>query len=140
MRSIDNIKVFRVIDANFNRTKEALRVCEDVSRFVLDNKKETAQYRRLRHEIEDLRSLLEKKKKGLAHARNIQMDVGKKDVPAEFKRCNVYDIFYANSQRIKESLRVLEEFSKLLNTKAAGQCKRIRYQIYALEQKISEQL
>jgi len=140
MRSIDNARIFRVMDANFNRTKEALRVCEDVSRFVLDKKKETAQYRQIRHEIEGLRSLLEKKKNGLARSRNIQKDIGKKDVPAEFKRCNVYDIFYANSQRIKESLRVLEEFSKLLNARAAGQCKKIRYRVYALEQKISEQL
>lgn len=136
----DNKKILRVLDANLNRAKEALRVCEDISRFVLNQKKATAGYRSIRHSIEDLRFLLEKEKGQLIKARDIRYDVGKNNIPAEFKRCDIRDIFYANSQRVKESLRVLEEFFKVTHIKAAEQCKRNRYSAYAWEQTIIKML
>ena len=50
------------------------------------------------------------------------------DVPT-----SVGDLLYANSQRVKESLRVLEEFAKLVNIKAAEKLKRLRYAAYEVE-------
>jgi hypothetical protein len=136
----DKKKIFRVLDANLNRSKEALRVCEDIARFVLNQKKATASYRSIRHSIEDLRIWLEKEQGQLIEARDIHCDVGKKNISTEFKRCHIRDIFYANSQRVKESLRVLEEFFKVTHVKAAEQCKRDRYSVYALEQSIIKKL
>ncbi len=136
----DQKKIFRVLDVNLNRCKEALRVCEDIARFVLNQEKTTARYRSIRHRIEDLRSFLEKDQGQLIKARNTRCDIGKTNISTEFKRRNIKDIFYANSQRVKESLRVLEEFFKIANMRAAEQCKRDRYSVYALEQSIVKKL
>jgi len=64
-------------------------------------------------------------------------DIGKDIYIHELKRKDYRDIFYANMQRVKESLRVLEEFSKLLNSNCAKRFKKIRYNIYEIE-KITE--
>jgi hypothetical protein len=48
------------------------------------------------------------------------------------------DVFYANSQRAKESLRVLEEFAKLRDRRLAEDLKKLRYQVYALEKNVIE--
>ena len=125
--------LYRVMDANFNRTKEGLRVCEDVCRYVLDQPSLTGEYKKLRHAVTEAIKLLDIK--GLIAARDIDGDVGRGTICSEEKRNQVADIFYANSQRVKESLRVLEEFAKLMNVKAAALLKTARYQSYALEQK-----
>ena len=136
MRKIENGKIARIIDANLNRAKEGLRVCEDVSRFIFDNSKVTRDYKTIRHKLEAVVQSLFPKKAALISQRDINSDVGRSSTVAEFKRQNVRDIFYANSQRSKESLRVLEEFTKLLNTRSAQAFKELRYKIYALEKNI----
>ena len=125
----------RILDANFNRAKEGLRVCEDICRFVYDARKLTQDYKRLRHRLTDLVANFGLKK--LLAGRNIVADVGKASTPVELKRRDVDDIFYANSQRVKESIRVLEEFAKLFhNGRAAQELKKMRYAVYELERKI----
>ena len=126
----------RIIDANFNRTKEGLRVCEDVCRYVLDEKGSTRNYKTVRHQLTEIMSGL--KMSDLISSRNISRDVGKKSTEAEFKRRGAMDIYYANSQRVKESIRVLEEFTKLRNKPMAEKLKKLRYRVYALEKKIIE--
>ena len=136
MRKINEGKIYRIIDANLNRAKEALRVCEDITRFILDDKKGTGQYKTIRHKLSCIFEFPAFKKKMVIKARDIEGDVGKKSTPVEFKRNNVKDIFYANSQRMKESIRVLEEFTKLIDRECAQEFKKIRYQVYALEKDI----
>ena len=46
-----NKKIYRVIDANLNRAKEGLRVCEDTVRFILKDKILTKKIKKLRHDI-----------------------------------------------------------------------------------------
>ena len=46
----------------------------------------------------------------------------------------------ANSQRAKESLRVLEEFLKLSDKNSSGNFKQLRYQLYALEKRAIKKL
>ena len=133
MSRIDD-RIFRIIDANFNRAKEGLRVCEDTARFVLNDRMKTERYKTIRHRLSAVVGALPVKH--LIQSRDIESDVGKKTSLPELKRAKVADIFYANSQRSKESLRVLEEFSKLLDSRTAVELKKIRYQIYALEKKI----
>ena len=67
--------------------------------------------------------------------REVASDVGRKNFRHELSRTNLRDIFWANIQRVKESLRVLEEFSKLENTKAALRFKQLRYKVYEIEKK-----
>ena len=121
-----------MIDANFNRAKEGLRVCEDVCRFIYDEPRLTRQFKDIRH---GLSNIMKKMQPSMMMAcRNIQDDVGKISIKHELKRTKIKDIVYANSQRVKESIRVLEEFAKLFSPKAAISLKSLRYKIYALEQ------
>lgn len=127
-----NNNIYRIIDANLNRAKEGLRVCEEITRFILDNRKLSALFKKTRHQIDSLArniypaSLLLKERRSSG-------DVGRFNSYGELKRSNCKDIFWANIQRIKESLRVLEEFSKLADAKAARGFKQLRYKVYAIE-------
>lgn len=136
MQKKDDNRFCRVIDANFNRAKEGLRVCEDVCRFYLDAKGPTRQYKSSRHRLTKIMGTLDLS--DVIGARDIERDVGQKSMKTEFKRKGAMDIFYANSQRVKESIRVLEEFTKLRHRKLAEDLKKLRYRIYALEKNIIE--
>ena len=135
MRSLNDQKLYRIIDANFNRAKEGLRVCEDICRFILNDPLLTKNFKSLRHRLTHIILLLELE--DLIGARDIERDVGKKSSRSESTRKKWLDIFYANIQRVKESIRVLEEFSKLTNVKLSQNIKNIRYKLYALEKKTS---
>ncbi len=138
MRSKTN-NINRVIDANINRTKEGLRVCEEITRFILDNHSLTSEFKKIRHKIDVVfRRLpsyitLIKERKSLT-------DVGKDIYINELKRRNYQDIFFANIQRVKESIRVLEEFSKVINKNIAVEFKKIRYRIYEIEKKSAKKI
>jgi len=127
-------KILRVIDANFNRSKEGLRVVEDVLRFVLENEPLRKKTRRLRHRLDTL-SQSATIEKAIKH-RNASNDLGRKVDKFEMKRARANDVLYANMQRVKESTRVLEEFFKLVEPKQVALIKSIRYDIYTLEKTI----
>lgn len=121
----------RIIDANINRAKEGLRVSEEVTRFILNDKSLTLKLRNARHEIDTIFEYT--KKEDLLNARNSTSDIGKDISKGELKRKDYKDIFFANIQRAKESVRVLEEFSKVINTKKALNFKKVRYWLYEIE-------
>lgn len=127
-------KLLRVLDANFNRAKEGLRVCEDVCRFFLNEPAATRRYKNIRQGLTATLGSLRVSE--LIAARDIEGDVGKASSGSEFRRRTVQDIFYANSQRVKESIRVLEEFAKLINPKVAEKLKRLRYSVYSVERQV----
>lgn len=129
--------IYRIIDANINRAKEGLRVCEEVARFVLNDRGLTAGLKSLRHRMQSLSAGVNSKAVFLK-ARNIRGDVGREvGTVNEFKRNNCADIFFANIQRVKESLRVLEEFAKLNKPKQALSFKRLRYTVYEIEKRVA---
>jgi len=130
--------LFRIVDANFNRTKEGLRVCEDICRFIVEDKTSTRVYKNIRHSLSSIASKLKTKK--LIEARDITGDVGKGSTGSEFKRKDISDIFYANSQRVKESIRVLEEITKLIDKRIASEFKLIRYKVYNVEKEMAGKL
>jgi len=133
----DNIN--RIIDANINRAKEGLRVCEEITRFVLENKPLTAKCKALRHAMDGLI-----RNSGFAgkliQTRYALQDIGQHIYANELKRKGLADIFFANIQRVKESIRVLEEFAKLTSGASAVKFKNIRYEIYELEKKITQKV
>ncbi|MEI6438193.1 MAG: thiamine-phosphate pyrophosphorylase [Candidatus Omnitrophota bacterium] len=133
LRGID-----RVVDANFNRAKEGLRVCEDTARFIIDDKVLTAGYKTVRHDLTVAVEVFGLK--GIVKSRDVAGDVGRPTTSSESKRGNISDIFYANTQRVKESLRVLEEFAKLNSPAFAERFKLLRYKVYGLEKKALERL
>jgi len=127
--------LYRIIDANYNRLKEGLRVCEDIIRFAFSDESLTRDYKTLRHSITTAFKKLSIKEIDLFESRDSMQDVGKKTPQYELNKKNINDLFLANLQRAKESARVLEEVSKLINKKAALQFKDIRYQLYEIEKK-----
>ncbi|MBF0330616.1 MAG: thiamine-phosphate pyrophosphorylase [Candidatus Omnitrophica bacterium] len=124
----------RVIDANYNRSKEGLRVCEDLCRFVWNDRKSTAAFKKIRHSLTG--AIISFGLKDIVASRDIVRDVGRATVASESLRKDVSDIFYANIQRVKESLRVLEEFAKLQDVPASVLLKKLRYSVYEIEKNI----
>jgi len=123
--------LLRVVDANFNRSKEALRVIEDIFRFILLNDALRKKARVLRHSLDKITA--NKIFKDAVLSRDSELDLGKKTDALEFNRKTVSDIIYANLQRAKESVRVLEEFLKIISPQQVKLLKKIRYDIYSLE-------
>ena len=132
--------IFRTIDANANRLTEGLRVCEDIARFILLDKGKTKKFKSLRHEAFSAFKNLGRNEKALIEFRDPDKDIGKKTIKDEAKRKDVADIFKANIKRSEESARVLEEFSKLVNTRLSDRFKNMRFELYSLEKNIVKKL
>ncbi len=124
--------IYRVIDVNFNRSKEGLRVTEEFFRFIAKDDNLRKKMRRLRHKLDEILKKDDFLKK-LLQARDIQKDSGKKSDELEFSGRNKKNILFVNFQRIKESLRVLEEFFKIIDKDKAKMIKKMRFQIYKIE-------
>ncbi len=126
--------LFRIIDANLNRSREGLRVCEEIARFILEDVKLTGEFKNLRHRISRSTKKFPGSYGALLESRLTQGDVGRK-VLNKAGRKNYKDLFLANIQRVKESLRVLEEFAKIFNRSLSKSFTRLRFQVYELEKK-----
>jgi len=124
--------IYRIIDANLNRSREGLRVCEEIVRFIIDDRKLTAEFKAIRHGI-DGAARKYFSTEALIRQRDSACDVGRTNSKGELKRSHCKDVFRANMQRVKESLRVLEEFSKLKGKGPALSFKRLRYRVYEIE-------
>lgn len=128
----------RLIDANLNRSKEGLRVCEDIFRFIKNNKRTTRALKDLRHEITC--AVGTKKIAQYINDRCIERDVGKTSNLSELERTDIGDVLFANLQRSKESIRVLEEMFKISCPKTSKEFKEIRYKLYAIEKRIFKKI
>jgi hypothetical protein len=125
---------YSIIDANINRAKEGLRVSEDIIRFVLGLKKLSAKLKSLRHSIDRHGAALVPDYRLLLLSRESGKDAGRRiKNKNEFKRSNLRDILASNFKRAEESLRVLEEMSKLKRRSAAAGFKELRYKTYEAE-------
>jgi len=126
-------RVLRIMDANINRAKEGLRVIEDFVRFVMDDKELSEELKKLRHEISlNIMDYLE-----ILSSRDSEGDVGIRiKLESENRREDLKDIIISNFKRCQESLRVLEEFSKLYDINLSGNFKKLRYKAYQLEKGI----
>ena len=133
--------IYRIIDANLNRSREGLRVCEEIVRFGLSSGALTKELKSVRHAVSLIAKKHYKKTGALSSARNSTGDVGRvSKKPSEMRRSDTGDIFTANVQRVKESLRVLEEFYKLLDKKTSTRFSHLRFQVYEIERKTSKRI
>ncbi len=128
-------KVLRIIDANLNRVREGLRVCEEVVRFVQDDKKGSAAFKRIRHDVNEASAKMRIKYGQLVASRDSANDVGNDQVILGLKS-TAEDVFIRNIKRAQEAVRVLEEFSKLQGKSASQAFQKIRFDLYTLEKKI----
>ncbi|MCF7870534.1 MAG: thiamine-phosphate pyrophosphorylase [Candidatus Omnitrophica bacterium] len=131
---MDKKNYLPIIDANFNRCKEGLRVAEDIFRFALKDDQLRKKIRNYRHKIVGLVEPVLIRE--AIRERDSMQDLGKKLDSLENKRDGLFDVLYLNLQRGKESLRVLEEFSKITDKKNTAKLKNLRYRIYDLEKEI----
>jgi len=132
---VNSKEILRIIDVNINRAQEGLRVAEDVMRFILNDSSATSQLKKLRHRIQSILELSKIKKRILCQSRNVSKDCGKEFSFLE-KKSNWQSIFFANIQRAKESLRVLEEFFKLSDNSIGEKFKALRFKLYEHEKDI----
>ena len=129
----DREKLLRIIDANLNRAGEAARVVEDCARFVLDHPGLTHCAKGLRHRLHMSAASMGIHVAELLTARDTEGDVGTELVEkSELERVDLGSVLRANFQRLEQSLRVLEEYAKLLEAGDAG-FEAIRYDVYTLE-------
>jgi len=122
---------YRIVDVNFNRAREGLRVCEDISRFILKSRQLTSGLRSARHCLS--RAFSEAEKREFTVSRDSARDLGRIFTASKVKRRDYCDVFAANMERAKESMRVLEEFFKLVDEKTAKQFMALRYKLYSIE-------
>jgi thiamine-phosphate diphosphorylase len=111
--------ILRVLDAAANRAREGLRVVEDYVRFLLDDQHLTELCKQLRHDLTAATSQISADRR--MAARETQDDVGTMlTTSTERSRDDVTGVVRANFARLQESLRSLEEFSKLWNAAWTG--------------------
>ncbi|MBS0191450.1 MAG: thiamine phosphate synthase [Phycisphaerales bacterium] len=129
--------IYRLIDANFNRAREALRVLEDLARLRLNNAELSRELKSLRHELTIAMNQFPVDRATLLAWRDTPGDVGTKaPAPAATPgRETEAGMAAAAASRLSESLRVLEESAKTLGSSrggdvAAAAIERIRYRGY----------
>jgi thiamine-phosphate pyrophosphorylase len=132
----------RMIDANLNRAREALRVMEDVARFVLNDAELSGRLKDARHELRGIGERAGLDPGLLALSRDTPGDVGtSQSTLAEASRAGVWGVAIAAGKRAGEALRVLEEALKALGPERAtdgpGQAKQLRYRVYDLERALT---
>ncbi|MDP2921674.1 MAG: thiamine-phosphate pyrophosphorylase [Candidatus Omnitrophota bacterium] len=130
-------KLLQIIDANLNRAREGLRVCEDITRFALCDKNATESLKKIRHTATSL--VLDSKKislQKLVSQRNTPEDKTKfTDYAAQYDS-GISDVFMANIERVKESLRVLEECFKIIDEEISRGYRKLRFNTYDIEKKL----
>ena len=124
--------LWRLCDAAANRAAEAIRVLEDVARFVLDDGHLTRHAKVLRH---DLAVVLAAPAFAPRLAlRNAPGDVGASiAAEAALARRDAGDLVAANAARAAQALRSLQEVAQILAPEAAALFEQMRYRLYALE-------
>ena len=111
-------------------------MAEDICRFIIRGKALSSSIKRTRHKINSYAALLSPSYRTLLKSRDSAADPGRRvKSKTEFSRKNPRDILISNFKRTQESLRVLEEISKIINVKAAAGFKELRYKAYEAEKK-----
>ncbi|HYO09762.1 MAG TPA: thiamine phosphate synthase [Tepidisphaeraceae bacterium] len=130
-----NGPALRILDANANRAREALRVIEDYARFALDDDALCGSLKQVRHDLATATATL--LGDAILH-RDTPGDVGTAiKTPAEREREDVAHVVVAAGKRLGEALRTIEEYLKALDPARAGRVEDIRYRFYDLEQRIA---
>lgn len=121
----------RIIDANLNRAREALRTLEDIARFGVDHAALTERLKSARHALRSVIDTTGLDALLLSLSRDTPGDVGTQvTTPSETARRTLADIAAAAASRLGEALRSLEESFKVLAPAAASRIEQLRYETY----------
>ncbi|HLJ96786.1 MAG TPA: thiamine phosphate synthase [Gemmataceae bacterium] len=125
----------RILDADSNRAREALRVIEDYCRFNLEDRFLSKELKQLRHDLTETLAVLPSDL--LLQARETLRDIGTDISTArEQERLSLHAVVHANLKRLQEALRSLEEFGKLCSPELGAALEQLRYRSYTLERAI----
>jgi hypothetical protein len=132
--------VLRIIDANLNRLREALRVIEEYFRFIAGNEALSISLKGLRHSLEVLEKGFEPLE--LVASRDVASDpFANENRKEEMGRVDAKDVLVASFKRSQEAARVIEEYAKICCSAAfSGKAKTLRFSLYSLEQQCMERL
>jgi thiamine-phosphate pyrophosphorylase len=122
----------RLLDANANRAREAMRAMEDAARFVLDDATLSKTCKQLRHDLASaIRAL---PGQPIVLDRDTPGDVGTSiSTKAERQRTSTRDVVVAAGKRLSEALRSCEEFGKVIDGPFASRIEQLRYRGYEIE-------
>lgn len=125
----------RILDANLNRAREALRVVEDVARFHRCDAALAAVLKDLRHRIDGPARPLAR---ALLQARDSERDVGRQsDRPVRAAR-PLEAVAAANLKRAQEALRSIEEVAKGRHPELSAAAHAARFDLYAVERRMAD--
>lgn len=125
----------RIVDANLNRAREALRVLEEYARFALDDRAATGTLKSMRHALAAAARAWPAA--DLLAARDTSGDVGTSlSTPGERRRTSAADVVTAAAKRLSEALRAIEEYAKIDAPAAAVAVERLRYAAYDVEKRL----
>ena len=130
-----NSATLRILDANANRAREALRVIEDYARFALDDAELCGSLKQLRHDFATATAGFVAD--AILH-RDTPGDVGTATKTAtETTRDDVAHVVTAAGKRLGEALRTIEEYAKTTDPSVASQVESMRYRFYEIERRIA---
>jgi len=128
-------EIYRILDANYNRAREALRVAEDCGRFALNDPAITAMAKNLRSELTQTLGAMPHRE--MLASRDTPGDIGTEiSSPSEPLRKDLADVATAACKRLTEALRTIEEYSKIIAPDQTLAVERMRYNSYTLEQRL----
>jgi thiamine-phosphate pyrophosphorylase len=132
-------EVYRILDANFNRAREALRVVEDCGRFAFNDPAITAMAKHMRSDLREVLDALPTDQ--MLATRDTPGDIGTEITsPTEPTRRDLPDVARAACKRLSESLRTIEEYSKVVSPAQTPFVEKMRYNVYTLEQRLFSRL
>ena len=127
--------IMRILDANINRSCEGIRVIEDIARFNFEDENLTNKLRNIRHNLRMDFSIFDNQ---FLSARDSEHDIGKviSSQSSLDKKSDIKQIINANLKRVAESLRVIEELTKIIDYPLSKKIETFRYETYQLEKTV----
>lgn len=113
---------------------EGIRVCEEIVRFHYERSLLTRRLRSVRHGIAQAVRALPVSALDLLRARDSRRDVGKDAAASSV--ASLEQSLVINFQRVKESLRTLEECARLVAPTHRRDFQRLRFRAYVLEREV----
>jgi thiamine-phosphate pyrophosphorylase len=125
--------IYRILDANLNRLREALRVIEEYYRFIDERPDVCIVLKKVRHSLVAVEDAIGKEL--LLAGRDTVTDCfAKGNRPEELERDGLAALLAANFKRGQEAARVLEEYAKIQGgVVLCEKAKAARFALYRLE-------
>jgi thiamine-phosphate pyrophosphorylase len=129
-------QIYRILDANFNRLREALRVAEEYFRFIAENEEASVSLKQMRHMLTGMEKIIGQE--SLLSGRDTANDCfASASRPEEMNRSSPDDVLNANFKRAQEASRVIEEYAKVCGAEQVSRsAKEIRFSLYALQKSL----